>query len=88
MKRSWWETDTANGALIIFLHMFLCCLLWFKSDGWIYWSAIYMYVGTFIFLFTTERKNDDIKYLNCKIDKLERYNEYLEKKLEKTRNNS
>ena len=86
MKRSWWETDNAHGILIIFVNVICSCLVYFKNDSWIYWSAIYMYVGTFIYHITVNNKNSDIEYLERRIYRLERYASQLEELLKKEGN--
>ena len=84
-NRNWWETNTAHGILIILANIFIGCLIWYKSDLWIYWSAIYIYAGTWVYHFAVENKNSDIEYLTRRINQLERYAERLEEELENTR---
>lgn len=84
MKHHWWETNIAMGILIILINIFASCLLWYKNDLCIYWSVIYMYGGTWVYYFTVENKNNDIEYLNYRVNQLERYTKHLEEELEKT----
>lgn len=88
IKNSWWETNNAHGILIILSNILAGFLCLCKSDLSIYYSAIYICVGTWIYHFTVEHKNTDIEYLHHRIKQLERYAESLEKELEKAQNNS
>ena len=81
-NRIWWETNNAHGILILLANILGGCLMLFKSDLWVYFSVLYIYVGTWIYHFTVQNKNTDIDGLHHRVDQLERYTEWLESKLE------
>lgn len=47
-----------------------------------YFSVLYIYIGTWIYISTVENKNTDIDGWHRRVEQLERYTKWLESKLE------
>lgn len=83
MKHNWWETEIARFIFLQLSASIALCLYVYQNEFWIGLSGIYvLFVSVFYFV-NQGQKNEEVKSLYYRIDKLERYNKWLEKELEK-----